>query len=237
MAAPTLVGQALATTPGATFVTSSLSPASGTLLLWVLTGGANPVVAVQPSTVTGLGLTWTHVDGATYSTGRVRADLYTARGTPTPGTITISYASSMSRIIWSVHHTDDVIAQAASSSALTTTTTVTLPTAPAGEVVSGVVPNTTNYTPAGNQGQVAYGTVLGSPSGPVFALHAFHQTPGTQTQSYTLGVSTYQALISVDLIAAPPSGPQTYLTVDGVEIPVTVSLMVDGVETPASLDL
>ena len=73
-------------------------PASGTLLLWVLTGGANPVVAVQPSTVTGLGLTWTHVEGATYSTGRVRADLYTARGTPTPGTITISYASSMSRI-------------------------------------------------------------------------------------------------------------------------------------------
>ena len=98
------------------------------------------------------------------------------------------------------------------------------------------MPNTTNYTPAGNQGQSAYGTI-GSSSGPAFALHAFHQTPGTQTQSYTLGVSTYQALISVDLIAAPPSGPQTYLTVDGVEIPVTVSLMVDGVETPASLDL
>lgn len=235
MAAPTLVGQALATTPGATFVTSSLSPASGTLLLWVLTGGANPVVAVQPSTVTGLGLTWTHVEGATYSTGRVRADLYTARGTSTPGTITISYASSMSRIIWSVHHTDDVIAQAASSSALTTTT-VTLP-APAGEVVSGVVPNTNKYTPAGNQGQSAYGTAIGSSSGPAFALHTFHQAPGTQTQSYVLGVSNYQALISIELIAAPPSGPQAYLAVDGVEIPVTVSLMVDGVETPASLDL
>lgn len=133
--APTELLNTGSSTSAATYDTASVSPAANApLALWVssaLTGGAD-----GPTSVTGLGLTWTKVVDQDSNNSNLNGSLFTAKtgGSPGSGALTITFATARGNAGWKLIQGNGgdqfVAASAASTSTASTTPTVTLATTP-----------------------------------------------------------------------------------------------------------
>lgn len=95
---PTLLTSGSSTTDGTLFTTASVSPTAGSLqLLWVI----ESITKTSPSSVVGCDLTWVAVGTADIGAFR-RLTLYRAMGTPSAGTIAITFAGSQNSCAWVV---------------------------------------------------------------------------------------------------------------------------------------
>jgi hypothetical protein len=96
--APTLLTSGGSTTDGTEFTTASITPTAGRLqLLWVL----ESITKTSPTTVVGNSLTWEAVGTADVDASR-RMTLYRAMGTPSAGTIVVTFADSQNSCVWVV---------------------------------------------------------------------------------------------------------------------------------------
>lgn len=88
---------------GASSATGSISPAANSLILVAVSTGLSGAAAA-PSSLSGLGLTWTARGNATIGNGNLNVALFSAQEDASPGSgaITITYSGTPTNCIWEV---------------------------------------------------------------------------------------------------------------------------------------
>lgn len=195
-------------TSAASYTTASVAPAANSaLLLWVssaLTGGAE-----GPTTVTGLGLTWTKATDQDSNNLNLNGSLWTAKtsGTaPTPGALTIAFATARGNAGWLLIAVPNATP---ASNVITTSTaslnpTATLPSPPASAsavfAFLGYNASTTNTMTPG-AALTKLGTDANTPGAPANQLSAAWDAPAspTQTVSYATTNGSNKVIAGIEV--------------------------------------
>lgn len=158
-------------TDGTSFAyTPATTPSSDKLLLLTYVLLRVGSTAETPSGVSGLGLTWTHITGVTFSTNR-RVGVYRAVGTVTPGSLTLTTSNTHHSCIMHITEVDGVdaggtngsnaiVQSATNTGASVTGLTVTLAAfADAANGGFGAFGSARNETPSPGTGWTGYGAL------------------------------------------------------------------------------
>ena len=211
---------------GASSTTASISPAANSLILVAVSTGLSGAAAA-PSSLSGLGLTWTARGNATISNGNLNVALFSAQEDASPGSgaITINYSGiTPTNCIWEVvqvtgHDTTSPIAQTkqrGGSGFSFDNPSLTFDSAV--DATSGIFGAFTKNnqtavgTPGGAYAKIGTGNNDGSPSNQIFAQYdaqagAGHDGVFDMSWDSTSGVAI--AAVEVNEAPADPGGSST----------------------------
>lgn len=196
------------------YTTASVSPTPNRLILVAVSIGKTDGTDIQPTGVTGNGITYAKVDGVSASTNTNLSLWRGMSASPTAGAITIDFGGATQHCAtWHVIEVDTVrqganganaIAQFKSAGSLTTTTpTLTLDNAigTGGAVLAYFQANSTSATWVDGAGYTALG-VDRDRSGPVLEDHVQYDLTGTTTVTATYATANGKGIVAVELSEA-----------------------------------
>lgn len=239
---PDVLSDGTRTNTSSVYTTDSYTPPSGgVLLLAVMVGGANPVPALVPDSVTGNGTTWTLVDGGQTPNTRNAAALFVADGASrTAGAVTITLAADVNRLAYRIVHVPVAAVRqyAIEAHASLSPTTATLPDALAQDTAvfgMGVCNGGGAPIPGAGQSRLGSDLEITQPTGTLITTWA---DPSTEDTSFLTSGAQGRVVIAAEIEPLSQSGAGVFMVVGGAEVPVTsVTLVQQGSEVPATLEV
>lgn len=217
------------------YSTASVSPAADRVLLlgvnYAITNQANPP---QPSSISGLGLTWNHITtilgGGTTSRAISLYRAQTGGSPPTPGTVTMNFAGTQDAAGWAVIECSGAALGNNGASAAGTVDTLATPGstvnlslgAGSDGSVTLVFANENTGTPYTGTGVELNGSTVNTPT---VQWTVRYSSTGISSWSITTGNSTQKAAIGIRVLpASEAAGGYTLAEWDGNQlVPLTVA--------------
>lgn len=194
-------------TDGTSYTTASFSPSSGDLLLLYVVSGRTDSGALAPSSVTGLGVTWTLEASQQIPLTKMYGALYSATSDGTSGAITITYASTMHNAGWIVDNWGGAsVVQSATSTGIGDATVTFGSSITSGSATAGYFSvNSGSQDPTPGSGYTTH-VAFFSGSSPTSSSEGEWRSDGNQTVDFTPAGTSQNIVIGVELADAGVSG-------------------------------
>lgn len=199
-------------TTQSSYATASIAPGANSLLLVAVSSTRSD--GAEIGSITGLGLTFTRVDGDQFGSSPVRRLSFwkaeTGGSAPTPGTLSLNYPSGPTSVLWAVIEVTgaDTAAPIVQSKVITgtaTSLTVTFDSAPAagnGIVTCTGIGAQEAFTPGTGMTELTEDTI-GGPNG---ALHTQWRNSGASSASSSWTSSVGAIMVGLEVKAAGGGG-------------------------------